>query len=85
MYEEQSKWCLLFISKEYKKKFWTRHEKRSALARAIRQKGAYLLPARFDDTEIEGIPSTTGYIDISIIEPEDFSKLVLLKIGIQLK
>jgi TIR domain len=85
VYGEQSKWCLMFISKEYKEKFWTRHEKRSALSRAIRQKGIYLLPARFDDTEIEGIPSTTGYIDISTIKPEDFSKLVLLKLGIPLK
>lgn len=32
VYEEQSKWCLLFISKEYKEKVWTIHEKRSALA-----------------------------------------------------
>lgn len=64
IYEKQSKWCLLFISKDYKEKFWARHEKRSALARAIREKGTYLLPARFDDIEIDGIPSTTSVMTI---------------------
>lgn len=85
IYRDQSKCCLLFISKEYKDKIWTRHEKRSVLERAINEEGVYLLPARFDDTEISGIPSTTSYIDISNKTPEDFSKYILLKLGIPLK
>src|SRR5665647_164214 len=84
IYEKQSKWCLLFISKDYKEKFWARHEKRSALARAIREKGTYLLPARFDDTEIDGIPNTTIYIDISNMTPDDFSEFIIGKLGIPL-
>lgn len=83
IYRDQSKCCLLFISKEYKEKIWTKHEKRSVLERAINEEGVYLLPARFDDTEISGVPSTTGYIDISNKTPEDFSKYILLKLGIK--
>jgi hypothetical protein len=85
VYEKQSKWCLMFISKDYKDKFWAIHEKRSALSRAIRDKGVYLLPARFDDTEIEGIPKTTAYIDISKKTPRDFSEFVIGKLEIPLK
>jgi hypothetical protein len=85
IYGEQSKCCILFISKEYKEKVWTNHEKRSALARAIKEKGDYLLPARFDDTEIPGILSTTGYIDISNMTPDDFSEIVILKLEIPSK
>jgi hypothetical protein len=68
-----------------KDKFWAIHEKRSALSRAIRDKGVYLLPARFDDTEIEGIPKTTAYIDISKKTPRDFSEFVIGKLEIPLK
>lgn len=85
VYEKQSRWCLIFISKEYKEKAYTRHELRSALSRAIEQKDTYLLPARFDDTEIEGIPSSIGYIDISNKTPNDFSEFVIGKLGIQSK
>jgi TIR domain len=85
VYEEQSKWCLLFISKEYKEKVWTTHEKRSALARAILGRSTYILPACFDDTKIDGIPSTTVYIDISNMTPEELSEYVLGKIGRQVK
>jgi len=75
----------MFILKDYEDKVWAIHEKRSALSRAIRDKGVYLLPARFDDTEIEGIPKTTVYIDISNKTPQEFSEYVLGKLGIPLK
>lgn len=38
VYGEQSKCCVLFISKEYKEKYWTNHEKRSALTKALEKK-----------------------------------------------
>jgi hypothetical protein len=85
IYSEQSRYCLIFISKEYKEKVWTRVEKRSALERAIQEKEEYILPAYFDDTVIPGIPRTTGYINIYDVKPEDLSRLILLKPGIQLK
>lgn len=85
IYGQQSKYCIMFISKEYKEKIWTNFERRSALARAISEKGEYLLPARFDDTEIPGILNTTHYINISDMTPYDFSKIIILKLGIPLK
>jgi S-layer protein (TIGR01567 family) len=80
VYGEQSKWCLLFISKEYKEKYWTTYEKRIVLAKAIKEKGDYLLPARFDDTEIPGILSTVGYINVSQMSPDEFSEKIMLRL-----
>lgn len=85
IYCEQSKFCLIFISEDYKQKVWTKHEKRSALARAINEREEYILPARFDATEIPGILPTTHYINISNMTPDDFSEIVLIKLGIPLK
>jgi hypothetical protein len=54
----------MFISADYAEKVWTRHERRSALARVIEEGGDYLLPARFDDTELPGLRPTTAYVDL---------------------
>jgi hypothetical protein len=85
IYGEESKCCVLFISKEYKVKYWTNYEKISVLTKAIKEKGDYLLPARFDDTEIPGILGTDSYINVSQMSPDDFSELIILKIGISSK
>jgi len=44
----------MFISKEYAEKPWTKHERRSDLSRAL-EEDEYVLPARFDDTELPGL------------------------------
>jgi hypothetical protein len=60
---------------------WTRHERRSALARALQEREEYILPARFDATELLGILPTVGYIFLSDKSPIDFGKLILEKLG----
>jgi hypothetical protein len=81
VYRNKSRYCILFISDAYKAKVWTNHERASAQARALESAGEYLLPARFDNTELPGLRSTTGYINLSSMAPEDFAILVLEKIG----
>jgi hypothetical protein len=39
-------------------------ERRSDLSRAVQEKGEYILPARFDDTEIPSLRHTIGYADL---------------------
>ena len=80
IYREKSRYCVMFFSSSYAKKIWTNHERKSAQARAIKEKGEYILPARFDKTEIPGIIPTVGYIDLSSLEPEEFGKLILEKL-----
>ncbi len=81
VYQHAGNYCVIFISKAYAEKMWTRHERRSSLARALRQQGEYILPARFDDTELEGIPHTTAYIPLSGMTPAKFCRIILEKLG----
>ena len=80
IYRKESRFCVIFISAEYAKKMWTNHERRSAQARALSDRNDYLLPARFDDTEIEGLPPTIAYIDLRSLTPETFATLIIKKI-----
>lgn len=64
IYRARALFCIIFISSDYARKVWTNHERKSAQARALQENREYVLPVRVDDTEIPGIPSTIGYIDI---------------------
>jgi hypothetical protein len=67
IYGKKAKFCVVFISKEYRDRKWTIHELRSAQAKALEQKGdEYILPVRVDDTQLDGLPSNVGYVDIAI-------------------
>jgi len=83
VYREKARYCIIFISKHYANKLWTNHERKSAQERAFRENREYILPARFDDTEVPGIRSTVGYINLRDYTPEEFSELVIKKIGNQ--
>ena len=43
-------------------KVWPTPELRSAQARALSQSVEYILPVRFDETEIPGLLNTVGYV-----------------------
>jgi len=81
VYRGSARYCVMFISKNYADKVWTTHERRSALAKAIEEKVEYILPARFDDTEIPGIRPTIGYVDLSKKTPDDLGEMILKKLG----
>jgi hypothetical protein len=76
VYRKRAKYCILFISADYARKVWTNHERKSAQARALEDSGEYVLPARFDDTEIPGVRPTIGYIDLRLVTPSRLAELV---------
>ena len=80
VYQKKARYCVMFLSCHYAEKLWTNHERISAQARAFIEKREYILPARFDNTEIPGIPPTIGYIDLRSLEPEEFGKLIIEKL-----
>lgn len=82
VYRNKARYCIMFISRHYKEKLWTNHERESAQARAFTENEDYVLPARFDDTEIPGIRPTVGYISLKNMAPEEFVELVCLKVGL---
>jgi hypothetical protein len=65
-FRKRARFCVMFVSKEYRDRIWTNLEARSAQARALEEKGnEYILPIRVDDTELEGLLPTVGYVPIS--------------------
>jgi TIR domain len=81
VYRNRAKYCILFISTDYARKVWTSHERRSAQSRAFEQNEEYILPVRFDDTEIPGIRPTVGYIDAREVAPIQLASLIRQKLS----
>lgn len=71
----------MFISQHYVKKAWPKHERTHAQARALIAKDEYILPARFDDTDVPGLAGTVGYIDLRTLTPEQLVNIILRKLG----
>ncbi|HWC15362.1 MAG TPA: TIR domain-containing protein [Actinomycetota bacterium] len=82
IYRKASRYCVMFVSEAYARKPWTRHERRSALARALEEESEYILPARFDDTDLDGLPPTIGYLDLQQYAPATLVDFLLEKLGI---
>jgi hypothetical protein len=81
VYKDRARYCVLFASEHYAAKVWTTHERRHAQARALEEGGEYVLPARFDDTEIPGLPSTVGHINLRRKTPDEVAGLIQAKLG----
>lgn len=79
VYQNEGKYCLMFISKEYVETYWPSHERRSALARALKDR-EYLLPVRFDKTPLPGLPDTIGYLNAHEKSPLELSNIVIKKL-----
>src|SRR5215831_14728880 len=55
IYARESAAVVVFISSDYAGRDWTRLERRAAFSRAVFEAGVYVLPARFDDSELPGL------------------------------
>jgi hypothetical protein len=81
IYRKKSRYCVIFISREYAESMWTTHERKSAQARALEERGnEYILPIRIDDTELPGIQPTLGYLSISEYPIEKIAQLLIQKL-----
>lgn len=81
VYRNRARYAVLFISEHYRDKVWARLERRATLARALNEDQAYILPARFDDTEIEGLLPTIAYLDLRELSPAELSVMICEKIS----
>ncbi|WP_109301742.1 toll/interleukin-1 receptor domain-containing protein [Aquimarina sp. AU474] len=80
VYQNKARYTVMFISGFYNQKLWTNHERVSMQARAFQESREYILPARFDDTEIPGVLKTVGYINLQHKTPEELATLIERKI-----
>lgn len=85
VYSKRAKYVIMFISKHYAEKVWTNHERKSSQARALVENKEYILPARFDNTEIPGILDTIGYLNLQKLDPAGVVDLVMKKLNIEVK
>lgn len=83
IYQQAARYCVIFISENYVKKAWTKHELRSAQARAFQQNSEYILPIKLDDTELPGLPSTIAYIDLRQTSIKQIADILFEKIGLE--
>jgi hypothetical protein len=83
MFAQRAGAVVIFISKEYVQKSWTRHERRSAFSRAILEHKEYVLPVRFDDTPVPGLPSTIQYLSARDFTPEQLARAICHKLAYQ--
>ena len=83
VFEHRAALAVMFISKEYVEKGWPRHERRSILSRAIQERVEYVLPVRFDNTSVPGLPDSTRYETADNHTPEKLAAMIAEKLGIK--
>lgn len=80
VYRKNARFCVMFISKEYVSKVWTKLEKRRVLSRALLE-DIYILPVRMDDTEVPGFDDSLSYLDGTIKSPCEIARQIVVKLG----
>ena len=80
---EKSAYVVMFISEAYVSKAWPNHERRSALSRMIEEKDEYILPVRFDDTRVPGLPTDVVYECARKHTPAQLATMIANKLGVQ--
>ena len=80
IYKNKAEFCVIFISRYYKEKNWTRHELKSAQNRAFIDNREYILPIFIDEVELDGMNSTVGYIKASEYRDFEIANLIITKL-----
>lgn len=81
LYQHKARYVVMFVSAAYAEKMWTNVERQSAMARAAKQRTAYVLPIRMDDTDLPGLLHTVGYLDSRHEGLDGIVRIIRDKIG----
>jgi len=74
VYFKKSKWCVMFISREYVSKVYPNLERRAIIDRQLRSE-RYVLPVRFDDSEVPGLSVGIAYVWAKDYSPSQLADL----------
>ncbi|HBA39449.1 MAG TPA: hypothetical protein DCZ05_06835 [Deltaproteobacteria bacterium] len=81
IYQIESRYCVMFISREYADRLWTIHERRSALARLLKERGKeYILPIKVEDINLDGLAPTIGYLALADYPIEAIAEILFQKL-----
>jgi thioredoxin-like negative regulator of GroEL len=81
IYARESAAVVVFISADYAGRDWTRLERRAAFSQAVIEAGVYVLPARFDDSELPGLLTDVVCVDLRHYTPGQFADLIVEKLA----
>jgi hypothetical protein len=82
IYSQDARYVVMFISAAYVAKAWTRHERRAAISRQMKEDAEYILPVRFDDSEVPGLSDTLQYLTADRFTPAELAIEIANKVGV---
>lgn len=82
IYSRDTQYVVMFISADYVAKAWTRHERRAAISRQMKNDSEYILPVRFDNSEVPGLSDTLQYLTAERFTPAQLAIEIAKKIGV---
>ena len=82
-FAEQSALVVMFVSTSYIEKSWPRHERRSTLSRMVKEEREYVLPVRFDDTRVPGLPDDVIFLRADEYTAAALSAAIAEKLGVE--
>ena len=85
IYHDQSELIVVFLCAEYERKEWCGLEWRAVRDLLKKKQTAAIMPMRFDDTQIPGLFSLDGYIDIANRNADEVAKLILQRLDLNRK
>lgn len=80
LYSDKAKYVIVFASEEYVSKFWTNIERRAVLARFLNGNYEKVLLVKMDEAKIPGFTDIKGYLDSSVLNPEEIGDLFISKL-----
>jgi hypothetical protein len=81
VFRKKSRFTVMFISEQYAKKPWARHERRSALSHMLASAETVVLPVCFDDTELDGLQPTIHYLHVDDVGVEGLVAAICARLG----
>ncbi len=85
IYHDDSELIVVFISAEYASKDWCGLEWRAVQDIIKKRQDDAIIPLRFDDTDVPGLFSIDGYIDLRDRDPENIAEIIIERLRANLR
>lgn len=82
VFAQQTACVVMFISSDYIKKLWPSYERKLIIERMAKEPYV-LLPVRFDNTQVDGLPSDISYLNAKDHTPAELSAKIAKKLGLK--
>ena len=82
VFQNRCRYIIVFASKDYAAKMWPTFELENILRKVAESQQDFILPIKFDDTIIPGIPYTMCYLDAHKETPVRISQMAAQRLGI---